>query len=646
MSKRILWLLVSGLMALSLVMAACAPAATPISPTTPTAPTAPTTPSSPPTPTAPTTPPKPAEEPTQKESVAPTVEVPKYGGTLTLAQSGDPVRFTTIEASQSTINEALVNEELWGGDWTKGIAGGYGTKEADWVGSSNLWHLNAGVIAVSTKWTVDEEKSQGTVVYQIRQGVHYALNPKSEASRLVGGRELTADDVIFHLKQLITDPNAFVYQSTPGLRTAEITKTAPWEITVKVRLEDLISAIDRFGDSAKLVPPEVVQRYGGQKSWRDSVGTGAFMLTDYVAGSLLAFDRNSNYWMKDPIGPGKGSQLPYLDSVRVFIIPDASTRQAALRTGKIDQIDRLAMEDAEMMKRTAPGLKEYEVQGQLMTSVAMRIDMPPFNDLRVRRAMLMAIDFKGLYQSVAGGKGRVLRRPVDPMVKGYETLMVEFNDPEKPESVKENYSYNPEKARQLLKEAGYPNGLKTTALMTSAQVDDWSIYKDFWAKIGVDVDFMVREAGAYNTLRNSKQHPPLTATSGYNPGIFYAQTAFTGAGSTNVGMHNDPFMGEISAKARLVAVKEGLPEAMRLIRKMTIYVLEQAFEIPGIDGAAYRMWWPWLKNYSGEDSVGYGNPYWSKFVWLDEELKRSRDIRRLFITAISKQRIVSNDVER
>ena len=453
--------------------------------------------------------------------------------------------------------------------------------------------------------------------------MRYALNPKSEASRLVGGRELTADDVIFHLKLLITDPNAFVYQSTPGLRTANITKTAPWEITVKVTLEDLISAIDRFGDSAKLVPPEVVQRYGGQKSWRESVGTGAFMLTEYVAGSLLAFDKNSNYWMKDPIGPGKGNQLPYLDRVRVLIIPDASTRQAALRTGKIDQIDRLAMEDAEQMKRTAPGLKEYEVQGQLMTSVAMRIDMPPFKDLRVRRAMLMAIDFKGLYQSVARGKGRMLRRPVDPVVKGYETLMVEFDDPERPESVKENYSYNPEKARQLLKEAGYPQGLKTTALMTAPEVDSWSIYKDFWAKVGIDVDFMVRESGAYNALITSKQHPPLVSTSGYNPGIFYAQTAFTGAGNTNRHMINDPFINEIEAKARLVAVKEGLPQAMKVVRQMTIYVLEQALEVPGIDGAAYRLWWPWLKNYSGEDSVGYGNTYWTKFVWLDKEIKKS-----------------------
>ena len=85
MGKKILWTVVSGLMALSLVIAACGPAATPTTPTTPT------------TSTTPTTPTKPGEEPTQKEAVKPVEEKPKYGGVFYLGLGADFTTFAGIE---------------------------------------------------------------------------------------------------------------------------------------------------------------------------------------------------------------------------------------------------------------------------------------------------------------------------------------------------------------------------------------------------------------------------------------------------------------------------------------------------------------------------------------------------------------------
>src|SRR3990172_4591136 len=404
MMKNHLSLVVGGLMALSLVIASCGPAANPTAPTTPTVPAAPSAPTSPTAPAAPT-----PEKP-QQEAVKPVADTPKYGGTLNIVQTSDPVRWDPLEHTVAGPIISTVNEELWGGDWTQGPAGGFGAKKTDWRGYYNLWHLNTGVIAESTSWTIDEAKNQGTIVYKIRQGIHYALNPTNEASRLLNGRELTADDVVFHLKEATTrtTPRSYIYGSNPELRGIEIVKSAPWEVSFKVPLDALITTIDRFGDSTQLVAPEIVKKYGGQFTWQTAVGTGPFILKEFVPSSNYILERNPNYWKKDPTGPGKGNQVPYIDRIRDLIVPDASTRLAALRTGKIDLMFGVNREDATAMRKQAPKLVEIAGGGAGQLAVAMRTDKPPFNDIQVRRAMIMSVDLRTIHQTVAGGEGKLL----------------------------------------------------------------------------------------------------------------------------------------------------------------------------------------------------------------------------------------------
>src|SRR3972149_4175201 len=171
--RKILWLAVSGLMALSLVIAACGPGANTTALTAPT------------TPTTHTTPAKPVEEPTQKETIKPTGEVPKYGGTLNIV-GGDRTNFdpTLATGQTSGVGQDIVIDPLWEGDWARGPAGGYGTNELDFATDYDIWDIKTGVIAESTKWTYSFEKNEATIVYQIRQGIHWGLNPASEAARL------------------------------------------------------------------------------------------------------------------------------------------------------------------------------------------------------------------------------------------------------------------------------------------------------------------------------------------------------------------------------------------------------------------------------------------------------------------------------
>jgi len=609
MKKKVLWLVLSCLMALSLVMAACGPAAVVeeeeeekvVEEEE-----------------------KVVEEEEEEEEVVEEEVVedvgPKYGGKLILSATSDIVRWSPLAHTVASDIISLVNEEIWGGNWAEGPAGGYGPSTTDWAGNYNLWHLNKGVVAESVTWTVDQENDQGIIVYKIRQGIHYADNPYLEASKLLKGRELTADDVVFHLNRAISESTSYIHRANKELRVAEITKTSPWEVTVKIPLGSLITCIDRFGDSTQLVAPEIAEEYGGQIDWRTTVGSGPFILKEYVPGSNYVLDRNPDYWRKDPIGPGKGNQLPYLDRVQYIIIPDTSTRLAAIRTGKIDQLTSVPWDDAVLMRQTTPDLMEALGPGSGSTHIAMRVDTPPFDDIRVRRAVIMAIDYRAIHNSIADGKGDSLTRP-SLRAQGYERIYVDINDPDVPESAKENLSYNPDRAKELLSEAGYPDGFKVPIMLQQIHVDWASVYAGYLSKVGIELEFQVKETGAFNTVVQKREHPAMVPGSGNPYAIFHTQPSFSGTSSVNRCMIDDPFVNETMQEVRLLAITEGLEPAMELTREITKRELELALEIPGVGGLTSRFWWPWIKNYAGETSVGYFNDYWQQFVWIDQDLK-------------------------
>ena len=125
--RKILWLVVSGLMALSLVMAACGPAAAPTTPATPTTPT---------TPTKPATPTTPVQEKPQQEAVKPAPETPKYGGTITYRLPADPTNVDSGINRRSGVLLSTVYQQYMTSDWTRGPAGSGVT---DWnAGATSL----------------------------------------------------------------------------------------------------------------------------------------------------------------------------------------------------------------------------------------------------------------------------------------------------------------------------------------------------------------------------------------------------------------------------------------------------------------------------------------------------------------------------
>lgn len=551
---------------------------------------------------------------------------PQYGGVLRLTLSADITWgwdgvVTSFAVPGATYG--ITNDPLWWGDWAKGPAGGYGTNDTDWGGHYDLWPLMAGRAAESWSWKVEADGT-GTIVYKVRQGVHYALNTASEASRLVNGREMTADDVLFSIQRVAQDMRSYVAKSNQELQKAVFTKSGPWEVTITLPKDAMVTAICRLGMYGRIEPPEVVTKYGSLADWHNSVGTGPFMLVDYIPGSVAVLQKNKNYWGKNPVGPGKSNQLPYIDELRYLIIPDASTRESAMRTGKIDQISYMSeqWEEAELLKKGVPELLSIEATIPHGGEIQLRTDRPPFNDVKVRRAIMMATDFQTIHKNLNGGIGLIETWPF-PKVKGYEALYVNNSDPDVPESTRELYTYNPDKAKQLLAEAGYPDGFEMTALVnnTVTEIDYYSILADMWSKVGITLVLDVKEAGVVANLQRSHKQPEATIWGGSPIAIFYIPPTLYGTGA-NMSELNDPVILDALAKMRLDAISD-LNLAMKDMRELSLYLRAQAYHIPRPKRPPVNLWWPWLKNYSGESFVSYGTTAsWAEWIWLDTKLKK------------------------
>ena len=146
-----------------------------------------------------------------------------------------------------------------------------------------------------------------------------------------------------------------------------------------------------------IYPPEVIKEHGDLSDWRNVVGTGPFELTDWVEGSSMTWIKNPNYWGYDEKYPE--NRLPYLDGLQMLVMPEEATRVAALRSAKIDLLAAFlgwsalsSMDQVDSLRKTNPELVLEPFSFRSSTSWTANSRRPPFDDVRVRHALQMALD--------------------------------------------------------------------------------------------------------------------------------------------------------------------------------------------------------------------------------------------------------------
>ncbi|MBN2074919.1 MAG: hypothetical protein JW762_05150 [Dehalococcoidales bacterium] len=307
------------------------------------------------------------------------------------------------------------HEWIWNGDWARGNAGGYGTGEVGWEQSTNIRGLKANYLAEDIWWEVSEDGTEGYMYITIRDGVHFGLDPDNPHSATVGGREVTIDDIIWNFDMCMNDtryhPGLFLNTGFPWTNGIYGEKVDSTTGKYTCEIKNLLDLIMLLCDGAPIFPSELGD-VDSTVDWQSCVGAGAFMIKDYIPSNMISVKRNPNFWDKDPVGPGMGNQLPYVDSVKYLVIQDNSTQLAAFRTGTLDQRSQFSIEERADMVRQQPDLKEAVGNYGSTGLLEMRTDLPgtPYSDVNVRRAMMMATDFNELNEGLYQGLGHTGNR--------------------------------------------------------------------------------------------------------------------------------------------------------------------------------------------------------------------------------------------
>jgi peptide/nickel transport system substrate-binding protein len=545
--------------------------------------------------------------------------IPQYGGVLVTALTEDPMGFDdAITVHYTTIGPYQC---LWGGDWTKGNAGGYGTGECDWYirGAINRLEYKTGKIAES--WNIGDDY----IEFYLRDGVKW--HDKFPCD----GREVTADDVVFSWERQITLDTAYLKTTYPYLAAA-IEVSAPDEDTVRFDcpseyMPELISMIEYV----YIYPRDVIETYGDMNDWERAIGTGAFTIEEYVAGSYLYYEKNPLYWQTNPIGPGEGDQLPYLDGIRTLIQPDVSTIDSLFSTGQTALVS--ADYDRAQTLKTLSGVQYiYFFDEWFKGPIFMRTDKTdkPYHDVRVRQALMLAIDNQKIVNDLYGGEAELLYWPVYycPEYAGayvpledLEDDMIENIVEGTSISVADLFGCNPELARQLLADAGYPDGFQAEIVVYNfyTYMDVIMVVKDMWAEVGVDLTIDSVDYTGWVTTQYLKNYNDMLFGQYSGVGTYFKGINWSGPGMYNASFINDPVLNNY--RDQMLAAYPDEEECDRIHTEMLPYLLEQCYALNVVGSYTYRFWWPWLKNYSGEGIVGYyGGPY-TPYVWIDQELK-------------------------
>ncbi len=380
--------------------------------------------------------------------------------------------------------------------------------------------------------------------------------------------------------------------------------TATDRYTVTIKIKEFIPEWFAFiGYTHSTGAPTIVPREltdEAMKDWKTHVGlgTGPFHLEDVVEGSTVSYVRNPNYW-DSYVFNDKKYEIPFIDRLVKTFIKDKSSQVAALRTGKIDVYDVLEKKFVDSLKRSSPEMKMIERAAERTWRIGMRLDVKPFDDLRVRKAISMAIDREAFIKTLQGGAGVILNAELHAGLP--ETL---FTPMEKlPRSTQENFEYNPDRARQLLAEAGYPNGFETTiqAYAREPERDVVSFLTAMWKDIGIDVKIDLRDSSTLDGILQKNEHAPMTFLAnstgmgipGFSVEVFMVdenQTYMT----TIV---DDPEINEIFAKWSQTTDPV---EANKIMKGLNQLWLAKAYYAYAPSPMVTTAYWPWVENWAGE----------------------------------------------
>ncbi len=333
--------------------------------------------------------------------------------------------------------------------------------------------------ALAVSWKAIDEK---TWEIKLRQGVTFH-----------DGSPFTADDVVFSFARvptLLLSPSSFVYAVKPIVQTEVVD---PYTLRLHTATPVPLMPYNLTGVAIVSKKHGAGMNTASFNSLQSAIGTGPYRVTAFTLGDQATFQRNDTWWDTEP----------YWTTVNYRLIADNAARIATLRTGEADIIDQVPTTDVASLKAN-PKISVIAMPGQRLIYLApdasrmvtpyatdlagKPLEANPLRDPRVRRALSLAINRAGLKDRVMDGYAAPTGQLMPEGLSGYEPAI-----PVDP--------YDPERAKKLLTEAGYPLGFGLTLHgPNNRYVNDSKVVEaiaQMWTRIGVKTQVEVMPAASF-----------------------------------------------------------------------------------------------------------------------------------------------------
>ena len=383
------------------------------------------------------------------------------------------------------------------------------------------------VPGLAESWEVSDDGLAYT--FHLRQGVKWQSNDDFTPTR-----DFNADDVIHSFMRQLDPENPyhglsggayeyFVSMSMPDL-LAGIDRVDDYTVTFRLNQPEAPFVANLAMDFASIMSlehAEAMTEAGTQeKIDLEPVGTGPFQLVNYQQDAVIRYAAFEDHW----------AGVAPIDTLIFSITPDASVRYAKLQAGECHVMPYPNPADIEDM-RANPDINLLEQEGLNVGYLGFNTAKPPFDDPRVRQALNMAIDRQSIIDIIYEGAGIVAKNPIPPTIWSYNDAIVD-------------YEYDPEAAKALLTEAGFPDGFSTDIWAMPVQRPYnpnagrmAELIQADWAEVGVEAEIVTYEWAEYLERTKNAEHETLllgwTGDNGDPDNFLYVLLGCDAVGSAN-----------------------------------------------------------------------------------------------------------------
>ena len=376
---------------------------------------------------------------------------------------------------------------------------------------------------LATSWSTSNDGL--TLTFHLRQGVNFH-----------DGTPFNADAVVFCLDRLISGkvrvPIGAGFKSMKSIAAVN-----PATVAIHLKHPDPSLVPNLSTTVASIFSPTSATKDGNTPTnIVHPVGTGPYQFTRWTKGSEVVYTRVDNYW----------GQKPYYKTVDFKIIPEANSREAGLLAGQLDIVMNPPVTDLTSLSNN-PAVKLLKAPSDRAVFIAIHTTKPPFNNEKVRQALNYAVDKDAIIKNVMFDSVNLMDSPFPSSLSGYCKIGA--------------YNYNPDKARQLLSEAGVKNLKITLGSSTGRYIQDIQFAQaisGYLRKVGIDADVRTMDWPSYVTAMQQKDGPFDLHVLGWAPGALDGPTQlqmFTSATippkGLNTSFFSDPTVDKLTDESAL-----------------------------------------------------------------------------------------------